>query len=421
MRLLLIFPFIPYPPTDGGRIGFFNPIKYLSRNHELVVVSLAGAGEEAAAEELGRLCPNLHVFKRPTGGDLLRLVRGLGSPLPGSSAKYWYPAAGELIREVIAARNPEVVEFHHLNTAIYRGFAQERPVVLREHNVQFKIWERHAENTEHWAERIYSKWCAPRLRKFEAESAARFDRCVVVSKADAAHLQAVAPQARIEVIPSGVDTEYFYPSTEIPEESYRMVLTGSFEWKPKHHNLRVLLADIMPRIRAKAPEAELYVVGSVPDELRRLGERTPGVTMTGKVPDVRPYVWRSSLVLNYLESGGGIALKLLEAMAMRKAILSNTLGCEGIEVEHGRNVFLADGTERFAEAAAYLVEDAATRRSLAENGYKRAHELYSWAVIANQFQRLYENVVEERSGAKGALGSAARAPELVAERGRRHV
>ena len=197
MKLLLIFPFIPYPPTDGGRIGFFNPIKYLSREHELsVYIAGQGAnGEEAAAEELRRVCPDLHVFWRPRGRDLYRLVRGLGSALPGSSAKYWYPAAGELIRQVIADNKPDIVEFNHLNTAVYRRFAEELPVVFREHNAQYKIWERHAESSERWAERIYAKWCLPRVRKYEAECALRFDRCVTVSKADAAHLRAVAPGA----------------------------------------------------------------------------------------------------------------------------------------------------------------------------------------------------------------------------------
>jgi glycosyltransferase involved in cell wall biosynthesis len=194
-----------------------------------------------------------------------------------------------------------------------------------------------------------------------------------------------------------------------------MVLTGGFSWKPKQHNLRVLLAEVMPRIRAQVPEAKLSVVGKgVPEELRRLAERTPGVTVTGAVPDVRPYVWRSSLALNYVESGSGIALKVLEAMAMKKPVLSNSLGCEGIEVESGREVFLADGAEEFAGAAARLLEDAAVRRSLAEKGYQRVQELYSWAAIANRFQDCYETVVAEHSGAKTVVTSAQRAPATVA-------
>jgi glycosyltransferase involved in cell wall biosynthesis len=178
-----------------------------------------------------------------------------------------------------------------------------------------------------------------------------------------------------------------------------MVLTGSFEWKPKQHNLRVLLTKIMPRIRSKLPRATLLVVGKgVPADLRTLAKSIPGVTVTGPVPDVRPYVWQASLVLNYLESGGGIALKVLEAMAMKKPVLSNSLGCEGIEVEPGRDVFLADGADSFAEAAVNLLHNQSRRNLLSEFGRKKVERMYSWAVIAGQLTRCYESILAERSG-----------------------
>jgi glycosyltransferase involved in cell wall biosynthesis len=307
------------------------------------------------------------------------------------------------------------VEFQHLNMAAYRDQAGSVPAILREHNVEYKVWERYAVHARSPFERLYMKRCAPRVRAFEAKMAPNFARCLTVSQADARHLIEIAPSARVEAIPSGVDTEYFYPSPEIPEEPYRMVMTGSFEWKPKQHNLRVLLTEIMPRIQAKLPQAKLDVVGKgVPAELRNLAESMPGVRVTGTVPDVRPYVWRAALVLNYLESGGGIALKVLEAMAMRKPVLSNSFGCEGIETENGRDVLLADGTEDFAAAAAHLLVDAPMRRSLAENGCQKAQAFYSWGVLANRFQDCYEAVIAEHAEANPALTSAPRAPASAA-------
>jgi glycosyltransferase involved in cell wall biosynthesis len=365
--------------------------------------------------EMRRYCRAVETYVRPRALDSLRLARGLFWGPPGSAAKYWDAGFGRLVGECVGRYGIDLVEFQHLNTAAYRDQAGSVPAILREHNVEYKVWERHAVHARSLVESLYVRRYAPRVRAYEGKMAPRFARCLTVSRADARHLTEIAPTARLEVIPSGVDTEYFYPSPDVQEEPHRMVLTGSFEWKPKHHNLRVLLAEIVPRIRAKVPEAKLYVVGKgVPEELRRLAERTPGVTVTGTVPDVRPYVWRSSLVLNYLESGGGIALKVLEAMAMRRPVLSNSLGCEGIEVEHGREVFLADGAEEFAGAAAHLLEDAAVRRSLAEKGYQRVPELYSWAIIANRLQDCYETVVAEHSGATAVQTSAERASASVA-------
>src|SRR5262249_48328650 len=150
----------------------------------------------------------------------------------------------------------------------------------------------------------------------------------------------------------------------------------SFAWKPKQHNLMRLVTEIFPRIRAAAPEASLTVVGKgVPPALRALAERN-GVIVTGLVPDVRPYLHSASLVLNYLEAGGGIALKVLEAFALRKAVLSNRLGVEGIRVRAGEHCAVADGPEMFARAAVELLQDRERRLRMANAGYALVQEQY---------------------------------------------
>jgi glycosyltransferase involved in cell wall biosynthesis len=394
----MVFPFLPYPPDDGGRIGFFNPIKYLSRDHEVSIVSLTeGRGQEASIEELKKFCVELRTYRRSSWQDPYRLLKGAILSPPGSGAKYWHRAVGELIRETIAAQQPEIVEFHHLNTAIYRRFAGRVPAVLREHNVEYKVWERYAQHASGWAERGYAKWTAPRVRRYEAKVAQQFDRCVVVSPADGAHLRAVAPEACIEVIPSGVDTEYFYPRPEVGEEPFSVTMTGSFEWGPKQQSLFALLSRVFPILRGKLPKAKLYVVGKgVPEDLKKLAEAMRGVVLTGQVADVRPYIARSSLLINYMESGGGIALKVLEAMAMRKPVLCNVLSCEGIPMVQGRDMFVADGPEEFATAAVHLLGNESVRRQLAENAYRRVLTQYSWSVIASQLERFYETLLPER-------------------------
>lgn len=407
LRILLVFPFLPYPPDDGGRIGFFNPIKYLSRKHEVSVACLIdGTEPQASIEELAKYCTNLKTYRRAAWQSSQRLLMGTISFPPGASAKYWHRGMGELIREMIAERKPDLVEFHHLNTAIYRDFAGQVPAILREHNVEYKVWERFAENAQGWTERSFARWTAPRVRQYEAEAASKFDRCVVVSEADAVHLREISPRARLEVIPSGVDTEYFYPTMDVEEEPCSMTLTGSFEWKPKQRSLHILLTQIFPRIRAKLPLTKLYVVGKgVPEHLSRLAQKIPGVILTGAVSDVRPYIARSTLLVNYLESGGGIALKVLEAMAMRKPVLCNSLGCEGLAPAFGKGVCVADGVEEFSSAAVRLLEDQGARHSLAEDGYQKVLKGYSWNVVASLFQDFYQNLTEARKNSDSAAQS----------------
>jgi glycosyltransferase involved in cell wall biosynthesis len=394
MRILFVTHLFPYPPTDGGRIAFFNSIKYLSRIHNIGLVTLASHEDTKWLPELQKYCSTIRTFEPRAEGKIRVALRGACGYPPGTAAKYWDPRFGQFVRQTFERFRPEIVEFHHLNTAVYGKFVTGVPKILREHNVEYKVWERHAIHAARATERAFVKLCIPRVKSFEAKMAAQFDRCITVSEADERYLKSVAPQANICTIPFGVDTEYFQPApSSAVEEPYSLVLTGSFEWKPKQHNLRILLNEIFPRIQARLPQAKLYVVGKgVPDDIRKQHGGRPGITITGTVDDVRPYIQRASLLLNYLESGGGIALKVLEAMAMRKPVLSNSLGCEGIAAKHGVHVYLADQPEEFANAATLLLDSSEIRDKLAENGNLLVLERYSWNVLARQLTACYSEI-----------------------------
>jgi len=396
MRILLVTPSFPFPLNDGGRIGYYNPIKYLSRRNEMVLVSFARPDEEAHLLELEPFCIGIKTFGRHRAATWA-LARGLVMDPPGSSAKYWDPAFGDFLADCIATYKPDIVELQHLTMAAYVKYVPTSiPTILREHNVEYKIWDRQSVCAKSWLERAYVRTVAPRVRRYEGFVANQFARCITVSAADARALRAISPRAEIEIIPSGVDTEYFSPLPGIEEEPYSMVHTGSFDWPPKQRSLWILLTEIFPRIKALVPKATLRVVGKgIPDHIRRRAGQIAGVILAGEVEDVRPYVWRSSLVLHYLESGGGIALKVLEALAMRKAVLSNLLGCEGIELESGRDCIVADGPDSFVNAAVDLLHDQRYRQRLADGGHRRILESYAWSQLVYQFECCYAGVLKD--------------------------
>jgi glycosyltransferase involved in cell wall biosynthesis len=366
---------------------------------EVVLVSFVDSEPAEFVDEMKRYC--IDVKAQPLGkSPYAALVRGLFTEPPGSYAKYYDSEFGKLIQDTIKEWNVDIVELQCLHLAEYRSLVGSVPVLLRQHNVDYKLWERQAEHTNGLWERLYVSLVAPRVKAYEARVAPQFERCITVSEADAKYLRDIAPTAKVETIPSGVDTEYFFPDDTVEEEPYSIVMTGGFAWQPKQHNLRVLLTDVYPRIRARLPKVTLKVVGKgAPDELLTLARKIPGVTMTGGVPDVRPYVHRATLALNYVESGGGIALKVLEAMAMRKPMLSTSLGCEGIRVQHGENVFLADGPDAFAEAAVLLLQNSAIRQKITEGGYRLVQQIYAWEKLAGQFHDCYTSVLSEARAA----------------------
>jgi len=403
MRLLLVFPFIPYPPDNGGRIGYWNTIKYLSRQHAVHVAFLAEDKDREHWDALKKQCASMQALFRVRPSGLIPMVRGLVGYPPGTAGKFWDPRFTAVLQKAIKEESIDLVEFHHLHTAVYRDAAGTLPTVLREHNAEYVIWQRHAQHARR-LERLGARWIAPRVRRYEAAVAEKFDRCVVVSSADADHLRRISPRARIEVIPSGVDTEYFFPDGGLPEGSDKMnmVYVGGFDWAPRQHNLRVILEEIVPRIRARLPGVKLHVVGrGIPPYLERLAAQTAGVTLTGGVPDVRPYIRSASVVLNYVEIGSGIALKVLEAMAMRKPVLCNSLACEGIPVTHGKDILVADGPENFACAAASLLENGTLRAAIAESGYRVALARYSWNHLVSEFSNCYAKILEDRVGGRG--------------------
>jgi len=362
---------------------------------EIVLASFVDAEPAQYVDEMRRYCLDVKVHKLRKS-PCVALARGLFGIPPGTAAKYYDVEFGKMIQGAAREWNVDLVEFQCLHTAQYHAWIGSVPAILREHNIDFKVWERQAQHANSLWERIGISLTAPRLKAYEARIAPQFERCITVSEADTKHLREVAPTARIETIPSGVDTEYFVPDYVIPQEPYSIVVTGGFAWQPKQHNLRVLLTEVYPRIKARLPNATLTVVGKgAPDELRTLAGKVPGVTMTGGVPDVRPYVHRAALALNYVESGGGIALKVLEAMAMRRPMLSTSLGCEGIRVQHGENVFLADGPESFAEAAVLLLQNATIRQKITEGGYRLVKQFYAWERLAEQFHDCYTSVLSE--------------------------
>jgi glycosyltransferase involved in cell wall biosynthesis len=186
-----------------------------------------------------------------------------------------------------------------------------------------------------------------------------------------------------------MDGDYFTPRPDIEPEPHSLVFTGMMAYPPNHDGITWFLDEVMPLIEAKVPQAKLYVVGKNPPAAitRRASER---VVVTGTVPDVRPFVWRSSVYVVPLRMGGGTRLKVAEALAMKKPMVSTRIGCEGIDLKDGENVLMADSPQQFADAVVRLLGDVRLRKVLAENGHKVAKQKYDWNVIGETLEEIYQ-------------------------------
>jgi glycosyltransferase involved in cell wall biosynthesis len=261
-----------------------------------------------------------------------------------------------------------------------------------EHLLQRRMFQRDARNPKRWVSALYSWLQWRKLARFEGSICRQADCVLACSPADAGALRGLVPGLQPVLLPNGVDTDYCQPGIVAPAHlvSPSLVFTGKMDFRPNVDAILWFCAHVMPRIRVANPQAHLYVVGKSPHPRLAALAENPGVTLTGFVEDVRPYIAAASVYVVPLLTGGGTRLKVLEALAMGKAIVSTSLGSEGIPVEDGRELLLADEPHSFAQRVLSLLADEPRRRELGAMGRAFAVNRFDWKTVAAPLQELYD-------------------------------
>ncbi len=232
-----------------------------------------------------------------------------------------------------------------------------------------------------------------RFRRFEQRAWRKVDGCIVTSGREVAIVRASAPEVPIEVVPNGVDLAYFAPAAE-PPKPYTLVFNGVLDYRPNLDAALFLAQEIWPLVVARCPEARLSIVGrNAGVDLRDL--RRPGIELIGEVPDIRPYIQGAAAVVVPIRMGGGTRLKVVEALSMGKAIVSTSLGCEGISVRDGEHLLVADDAKAFAARIVDVLESPDLGAALGRAGRRLAEREYSWELSADQIDALYGSLVGE--------------------------
>jgi len=320
----------------------------------------------------------------------------LNAILPGrppvTIAKY----ASRLLAQTLeqSARPGEYAAVHcdHLHMAQYRPCAPTLPWVLDEHNVEHLILERLAAVQSNPIKRLVVADQARRVRRFEHEAVRGASRVLAVSANDVDALRRLGSSTPIEVVPNGVDTAQFEPSPADPASS-DLVFTGSMDWWPNEDAARFFVQGVLPRIQRERAGVRLFIVGRAPTPaVRRLAESNPAVTVTGEVPDIRPYLRRAAVVVVPIRVGGGTRLKILEAMGAGRAVVSTTLGAEGIDCVPGEHISIADTPEALATAILTLLADPSRAARLAQSARRLVTDRYDWHSIGQRLLSVYESM-----------------------------
>jgi sugar transferase (PEP-CTERM/EpsH1 system associated) len=303
--------------------------------------------------------------------------------LPYAVGTYRSPAFKAKIQELLDQQAFHLVVCDFLAPAVNLPPVLPCPSVLFTHNVEAEIWRRHAET--HRGRLAFGLYDTQHRRMLACEDSAlqRFDGILTVSEADRNTFTRLYPEVRAKpmwVIPTGVDTEYFAPDATAVSEP-RLVFTGSMDWLPNEDAMRFFCHDVLPLIRAEEPRARLSIVGRAPTAaVRALADEH--IEVTGTVPDVRPFMRKAAVHVVPLRIGGGTRLKIFEAMAMGQAVVSTTIGAEGLPLIDGEHAIIADGPRAFADAVVSLLRDTRRRHALSAAARRLVVDHYDWSAAA---------------------------------------
>ena len=396
-----------WPSTTGGRVRSLQIISELARRHQVTVVTTHGAGDDP--DGLKRQLSHCHdvvsypyaVPKLGSAAFPAAVARSWMSKYPVDLWKWREPQLREKVHALMGSGAIDLCVSDFLFAAANVPTGGSTPVVLFEHNVEYMIWRRLcALETRVWRRALFEiEW--RKLRAREADACRSADLTIAVSEDDRRRLEDLAPGIRATSIPTGVDTNYFRPDGR-PERANRLVFSGSMDWHPNEDAVIYFADAILPRIRAELPDATLTIVGRNPtSRLREVAGRAR-IDLTGTVDDVRPSISEASVYVVPLRAGGGTRLKIFEALAMAKPVVSTTVGAEGLALEDGRHFVAADDPDTFADSVIGLLRNPARRQALGQSGRELVETYYSWPTIAREFEERCEEVVELHAHERGA-------------------
>lgn len=410
INILFVSATVPYPATDGGRIRVLNLIRRLCRVHKVTFLTFITLPTDemgsAYLREMGAEVVGIKWEHQRSIGALRSLSQNLVYGKPLTIGRYYSAEMVRVLKDLLASRRFDVVHFEMLHTGQFvpdLGAKSEKSyaTVLGEQNIDSCIWRRLAREESNPLRKLifYSQYRY--FRSYEGRVCPRFDLCVCVSMQDQRDLASLCSGTAIELVPNGVDPDYFKPGEDVEDET-RLVFTGSMDWQPNEDAVLYFCHHILPHVRAEIPEIEFYIVGSNPTERVLKLRSIKGVTVTGSVEDVRPYMASAAVFVVPLRIGGGTRLKILQALAMEKAVISTSIGCEGLDLEQDRHLLVADEPRQFAAGAVQLIKNRAMRRRLGESGRMLVQERYDWDVIAGELESAYRRLISNQRRIPGS-------------------
>lgn len=395
-RLLFISQTLPYPPDGGVKIRTFHIMRLLSRTFDITALcfyrSKSGALHTNAPEAVAGLAPfaRVEAFPIPQEQSRLRLLldhlTSLLTLRTYTVRSYESAAFRRRLRELLNTEQFDLIHADSLDLSGYFPTIANLPLVCVHHDAQSRLLARRARLETSPLRRAYIAFQSRLMRCEERRWCPRVSLNVTVSEVDREVLLQIAPSSRITVVPNGVDTDDFMPTNGVRKG---IVFVGGTTWFPNRDALDFFCAEILPELRRRGCDERVTWVGRATAEECRMFSARHGVHLTGYVPDIRPEVARASCYVVPLRVGGGTRIKILDAWALGKAVVSTRIGCEGLDARDGENILVRDDPREFADAILQVIANDSLRTRLEQGGRATAEQLYSWDALEPAMRQAY--------------------------------
>lgn len=399
MNILFLTPVLPYPPAGGNRMPAYHLLRSLGSRHRVHLVSfIDDENEKRHSDHLRQFCASVTTVERRVRRGIvpqaLNLLRGSRPYFLGH--QFLTDEMRATIADICGRNAFDIVHANTMAMGQYVAVMTGTARVLNAVDSSTRNYAQQWRSPLTTRDRITSFMDWLKIRLWEPALYKRFDRVVLVSSVDTAYMHTRFPDLPLRTVPLGVDTDTLMP-IDMPEDPLEMVFLGFLDYIPNDDGLRYFCEDIFPKIRRRLPDAKFTIVGKgASAALREIVNRTPGVTLSGFVDDIRVPLSRAPVFVCPLRMGTGVKNKVLEAMAMRRAVVTTTLGAEGINAQHDGDYLLADDPDSFADAVVNLLTDPVLRTTLGSNARAAMIAGHHMASVAARFEAVYQEILEEK-------------------------
>lgn len=405
LKILYVCHRFPFPPERGGKIRPFNMIKHLAREHDVTVASLVRSDHEAAlGRGLAQYCARYEMAEVNEAVQVARMVIRLPTPIPSSMGYFYSTTLARRVRELLAREYFDLIFVHCSSVAQYVTSAQNVPKILDFGDMDSQKWldysrfKRFPLAAGYWLE-------GKKLEREEERLARCFDLCTTITSAERDTLDSFKTGVATDWFPNGVDSRYFSPADQACDPD-TICFLGRMDYYPNQECMFDFCANVLPRVQARRPGARLLIVGADPSAEVLALAGSPGVTVTGSVPDVRPYLHRSALMVAPLNIARGTQNKILEAMAAGVPVVTSAVAAAGVDAQADAHFLVARSHEEHAAAILRVLDDPGERRRLALAGRERMLTNHDWGRSMQRLDGIIERCVAAFHGRAGRAAVA---------------